>query len=191
MLARVETAINRFLDIIGGLACCLLILLVGVIGYNVIGRYVFDSSSIALEELAWHLYASVFLLGISYAVRTGSHVRVDLVFDARSKKTKAIIDIIGTFVLLIPFSVIVVYHGTDFAYQSYSFGPHAESASGLLKQLVTDGIGEKSQDPGGLNNRFIIKSVIPFAFLCVLLSAISVLINRANILIDHSGEVPE
>ena len=182
MLDRLETIINWILDAVGVLTGLLLIALVCVITYNVIGRYVFNSSSIALEELSWHFYASLFLLGISYAVRCSSHVRVDLIFDSRSPKTKAWIDIIGTLVLMIPFSLLVIYYGFDFAYQSYSFGPHAENFVGLVEQFLTTGIGEKSQDPGGLNNRFVIKGVIPLAFIFVLLSAVSVLINRFKIL---------
>ncbi len=190
MLNKIEKILNRILDATGALACTLLILLVGIIGYNVIGRYVFNTSSIALEELSWHLYSSVFLLGMSYAVRTESHVRVDLVFDSRSDTVKAWIDIVGTLVLLVPFSILMIYFGFDFAYQSYSFGPHADTIRGLIEQFFTTGIGEKSQDPGGLNNRFVIKAIIPLSFFLVFLSAISLIINRVKIL--HSkNDIPE
>ena len=180
MLNKLEFTINWILDATGKLACLLLIMLVCIIGYNVIGRYAFNRSSIALEELSWHLYASVFLLGISYAVRTASHVRVDLIFEGRSARTKAWIDIIGTLVLMFPFALLVVYTGFDFAWQSYSFGPHAVSFYGLVEQFFTTGIGEKSQDPGGLNNRFVIKAVIPFSFFLVLLGGISLIIDRVK-----------
>ena len=185
MLRKIENLINLILDLAGKIATLLLIVLVGVISYNVIGRYAFNSSSIGLEELAWHLYSSIFLLGISYAVRTSSHVRVDLIYDFLKPRTQAYIDIIGTCVFMLPLAALVLVFGTDFAYQSYSFGPHADSIGGLVNQFLTTGIGERSQDPGGLNNRFVIKSVIPLAFLLLMLSAVSVLINRVRFLRTH------
>ncbi len=92
------------------------------------------------------------------------------------ERTKATIDIVGTLVLLLPFAGIMMYYGYIFANESYSFGPHADTLSGLVEQFFTTGIGERSQDPGGLNNRFVIKSVIPLAFTLTLLSGLSVLI---------------
>ena len=176
MLNIIESTINAILDLTGKVASFLLIVLVGIIAFNVINRYAFNASSIALEELSWHLYSSIFLLGISYAVRTSSHVRVDLVYESRAAKTKAIIDIVGTLVLLLPFAGIMMYYGYVFANESYSFGPHAETINALVEQFFTTGIGERSQDPGGLNNRFVIKSVIPLAFTLTFLSGLSILI---------------
>jgi len=54
MLRKIENTINFILDSTGKIATLLLIVLVGVISYNVIGRYVFNTSSIGLEELSWH-----------------------------------------------------------------------------------------------------------------------------------------
>lgn len=178
----IEKTVNFILDSTGKIATLLLIILVGVIAFNVIGRYAFNSSSIALEELSWHLYSSIFLLGIAYAVRTDSHVRVDLIYETRSVKTKTIIDIVGTLLLMFPFALLLMYHGFVFAKESYSFGPHASSFTGLVEQFFTTGIGERSQDPGGLNNRFVIKSVIPIAFTLLFLSGISKMINLCRII---------
>lgn len=192
MLNTIEMIINFILDATGKIATLLLIALVGVIAFNVINRYAFNASSIALEELSWHLYSSIFLLGISYAVRTASHVRVDLVYDARPFKTKAIIDFVGTCFLLLPFAAIMMYFGYIFAKESYSFGPHATTLPGLIDQFFTTGIGERSQDPGGLNNRFVIKSVIPLAFTLTFLSGISILISKYKLLREiNTGENSE
>ena len=190
-MQKIENTINFILDSTGKIATLFLVMLVGVISYNVIGRYAFNSSSIGLEELAWHLYSSIFLLGISYAVRTSSHVRVDLIYDFMEPRTQAYIDVIGTCIFMIPLAALVLVFGTDFAYQSYSFGPHADTFGGLVTQFHTTGIGERSQDPGGLNNRFVIKSVIPLAFLLLMLSSVSVLINRVRFLRTHPVDVTD
>jgi len=180
MIDNIERKINFILDSTGKLATFLLIVLVGIISFNVIGRYAFNRSSIGLEELSWHLYSSIFLLGIAYAVRTHSHVRVDLVYESRSALTKAKIDIAGTVLFMLPFAAIVFYFGAVFAMESYSFGSHATTFTGWVEQFFTTGIGERSQDPGGLNNRWVIKSVIPLAFLLTFLSGVSLLIDRCR-----------
>ena len=46
--------------------------------------------------------------------------------------------------------------------------------------LVSSGIGERSQDPGGLLNRWIIKGVIPLSFFFLLLSSFAFFIRRLN-----------
>ena len=156
----------------GLLSTGLLIFLVAVVSYNVIARYMFNASSIGLEELGWHLYAAVFLLAIPYAVYTDSHVRIDLIYEGRSKGYKRIIGICGSILFLLPFALVTLYYGMDFTVQSFSYGELPDSLSGIWQQLITDGIGEKSQDPGGLTNRFIIKAVIPLSAFLLFLAGI-------------------
>ncbi|MGX9417668.1 TRAP transporter small permease subunit [Vibrio sp. RC27] len=188
MLLKIENLINRLLDIIGVIAGVFLLLLVLIISYNVIDRYVFSSSSVALEELAWHFYSSVFLLGMSYALRTESHVRVDVFFENLSGRTQAIIDIIGTLVFLLPMNFIVIYYGWDFMAQAYSLGEHSDSFPGLVSQLFTTGIGEGTSNPGGLPNRFIIKGLIPLSFVLLALSSIGFLVKKINVLLNIDTE---
>jgi len=170
--------IDRLMVLLGAIASLLLILLVIIMSYNVLARYAFSSSSIGLEELSWHCYAAIFLLGIPYALATGAHVRVDLLFEKFSPKTQCLIDLIGTALFLIPSCLIIIWAGWHFAAAAYQLGVQPSSVSEFFAQLVGTGIGEKSQDPGGLLNRWIIKGVIPFSFLCLLLAAISLFLKR-------------
>ncbi len=62
-------------------------------------RYLFSFSSVALEELQWHLYAVGIMIGLSYALTENTHVRLDLLHGRLRKKTRAWIDIIGLTVL--------------------------------------------------------------------------------------------
>lgn len=140
---------------------------------TVITRYLLNVSSIGLEELGWHFYAAMFLLAIPYAAHTGSHVRIDLIYEGRSEKYKRFIGLVGTLVFMFPFALITLYYGWEFAAQAVSYGPPAESVSALWEQFLTTGIGEKSQDPGGLNNRFIIKAVIPLSAFLLFLAGVS------------------
>ena len=176
------------MDWVGALAALLLILLVAMVAYNVIGRYAFRSSSIGLEELSWHFYAAIFLLGIPFALRTGSHVRVDLFYEHFSERNKALIDLIGSVVFLLPLCLVVIWSGWQFMVSSYGFGHSPESIGDFFQQLVAGGIGEKSQDPGGLLNRWIIKGVIPLSFFFLLLSAIAFFVNRLTAFLGQVRE---
>ncbi len=171
-------AVNRLMALLGAIASLLLIFLVLAMAYNVLARYAFSNSSIGLEELTWHCYAAVFLLGIPYALQSGAHVRVDLLFEKLPPRTQNLIDLIGTALFLIPTCLVVVWAGWQFTAAAYQLGVQPSSVSEFFSQLVSSGIGERSQDPGGLLNRWVIKGVIPLSFFFLLLAALSMLLER-------------
>ncbi len=186
MLNLLIKSIHRLMSLLGAIASLLLISLVLIMAYNVLMRYAFNSSSIGLEELSWHFYAALFLLGIPYALKSGAHVRVDLFFEHFQPKTKALVDLIGTALFLIPTAVIIVWAGWNFTAAAYQLGGQPGSFADFFNQLVSTGIGEKSQDPGGLLNRWIIKGVIPISFFCLLLAAIAFFLEKWQVFFDLS-----
>jgi TRAP-type mannitol/chloroaromatic compound transport system permease small subunit len=121
-----------------------MILMAANVFYDVVARYAFNNVSIGMQEMEWHLYSVVFLLGIPYALRTDGHVRVDVFYTRWSNKTKAWINLVGAIIFVIPFAYLIGIYGYDFAVDSYN-------------------MGEGSGDPGGLPHRWIIKSVIPIS----------------------------
>ncbi len=160
-LIYVERLFNRLSDLLGLLSSILFILLVANVVYDVVMRYAFNDVSIAFQELEWHLFAPVFLLGIPYAIKAGGHVRVDLFYERLSMKAQAVIDILGTLFFLLPFCLLVVYFGIDFAKESYA-------------------LGETSGDPGGLPYRWIIKAMIPLSFTFMAISGVGLIIHSLN-----------
>ena len=172
----------KLMNWLGNIASLLLILLVLIMAFNVGARYLFNASSIGLEELSWHIYAAIFLLGIPYAMKSGSHVRVDLFYERFSAKNQALVDLIGTVLFLIPTCLVICWAGWNFTLAAYQLGEQPTGVAEFFNQLVTTGIGEKSQDPGGLLNRWIIKGVIPFSFLCLLAAAVAMLIEKVQVL---------
>lgn len=187
MLKTIEQKIKRLMDLLGAISAIILILLVVLMAYNVIGRYAFRNSSIGLEELSWHLYAAIFLLGIPFALRTKSHVRVDLFYENFRPRTQALVDLIGCIIFLLPFCLVVIWAGWEFAAGSYQLGAQPDSMSSFFNQLLSTGIGERSQDPGGLLNRWIIKGVIPLSFFFLLLSSIAFFIERLNVFLEFES----
>ncbi|MFG0604535.1 TRAP transporter small permease subunit [Vibrio mimicus] len=160
-LIYVERLFNRLSDLLGWLSSVLFILLVANVVYDVVMRYAFNDVSIAFQELEWHLFSAVFLLGIPYAIKAGGHVRVDIFYERLSMKAQAIIDVLGTVFFLLPFCLLVVYFGIDFAKESYE-------------------LGETSGDPGGLPYRWIIKAMIPVAFAFMAVSGVGLVIHSLN-----------
>lgn len=167
LLVRLEQMINRFSDLLGKISALLFIAMLFNVFYDVIMRYLFNDVSIGMQELEWHLYATVFLLGVPYTLKAGGHVRVDLIYERRSARTKAIIDMLGTLVFLVPFCGLVGWYGINFAYESWE-------------------LGETSGDPGGLPFRWLIKAVIPFAFFAMVISGIGMFLKSLNVLLGNT-----
>lgn len=131
----------------------LLLLTIANVFIDVVLRYVFNNGSIALQEMEWHLFSVMFLLGIPYTLQQDAHVRIDIFYAKFSVKKQAWVNIIGFVIFILPISTLIAYNGFDFAYQSYV-------------------LNETSGDPGGLAYRFIIKSIIPLSFILVIISGL-------------------
>jgi TRAP-type mannitol/chloroaromatic compound transport system permease small subunit len=176
MLPRLEKIFDRFSDVMGWIAGVLnLVMLVNVF-YDAIMRYFFSTGSIALQEMEWHLFAVVFLFGIAYTLKEDGHVRVDVIYDRLSPRAKAIINISGAVLFLLPLSVLIVEGSVWYVHEAYSSG-------------------EVSGDPGGLPYRWLIKLVIPASFAFLIVSAAGFVIRNLNILrgieapIEHRQEI--
>jgi len=167
LLEKIEAAISRFSILLGKLSALLFILLLCNVFYDVIMRYIFNDVSIGMQELEWHLYAAIFLLAIPYTLYQDGHVRVDIIYDGLSVRKQAWINIFGTLILLLPFSVLITNYGLSFTMEAYE-------------------LGESSGDPGGLPYRWIIKSVIPFSFFAIGLSGIGLILK--SIITLRSGD---
>lgn len=155
-------AVDRFILRIGHFLSWANGLLIVVIVLQVILRYGFGHGLVILEELEWHLYSLAFMFGLSYAIVTDAHVRVDLLYNKLVKRTRAWIEICGTLILLLPFIVVVIIYGLEFFYLSWIHN-------------------ERSLAPMGLPWRWIIKSVIPLSFGMFGLAAVSRVIRAISI----------
>lgn len=133
-----------------------LLALVALVLYDATVRYLFQSGSIALQELEWHLFDVIVLLSIAYTFSHDAHVRVDIFYEHFNAKTKAIVNFLGSLLFVLPFSLLIIYLGIDFVALSFS-------------QM------EASADPGGLPYRFIVKSFVPIAFILMVIQSIRVM----------------
>lgn len=156
LLLKLDHCFANLARLCGVLAGIAMILLLFNVFYDVVMRYAFNDVSIGMQELEWHLFSAVFLLGIPYAIRENNHVRVDILYDRWSVKMQAFINLFGSFVFILPFVVLVTYYSMSFAFDAYE-------------------MGEGSGDPGGLPFRWIIKSLIPLSFIMMGLASLGMI----------------
>ena len=133
-------------------------LLVAVVFTDVVMRYVFNISFVFTQELEWHLFAFIFLIGAGYTLLHDGHVRVDIIYQKLGSKAQAWINLIGCLLFLFPGCYLIIVTSMGFVINSYT-------------------ILEGSPDPGGIPLRFILKSMIPLGFALVWLQGFSLLIK--------------
>ncbi len=166
-LLRFSAAIDRMNDRIGGVIQWLTLAMVVVGSANALLRYATRFAGVSLSsnaflDLQWYMFSLVFLLAAAWGLKYGAHVRVDVMYERLSARRRAWIDLFGTILFLIPFSVLMLY---------VSWPPVRNSWS----------IRETSPDPGGLA-RYPIKTVILICFALLLLQGISEAIKQIGIL---------
>lgn len=145
--------IDKTIQYISYITAFILTLLVLLVVYDATSRYLFSEGSTALQELEWHFFDVVILLSISYTLKVNSHVRVDIFYEKFSTKTKLLVDIIAGLFFILPLSFLIIYIGVNFV--ELSFVQH-----------------EASSDPGGLSYRWVVKSLMPLAFILLSLQAL-------------------
>jgi len=162
LLIKFSQRVSAVNERIGQAVSWLVLLMLLIIVYDVSMRYIFHIGSVLLQELEWHLFDIVFLLGAAYTLKENGHVSIDIFYTSRwvSEKARLWINILGTLLFLFPFSLLVIHSSLPFV--EFAFN-----------------IGEGSSEPGGLPFRFLIKSMIPLGFFLLLLQGICYVIESA------------
>ena len=151
-------AITRWIDalnqLVGRGVAWVTLGLVLVVFVDVVMRYLFNVSFVFTQELEWHLFGFIFLIGAGYTLLHDGHVRVDIIYQRLGLKGRAWINLLGVIFFLMPGCIMVITTSWKFAVNAF---------------LVMEG----SPDPGGIPFRFIIKGCIPVGFSLLLLQGFS------------------
>ena len=166
----IATGIDTFNAWIGRLVSWVVVLLVAVVFIDVVMRYAANTSFVFTQELEWHLFGFIFLMGAGYTLLYDQHVRVDVIYQRLSDKGQAWVNVLGGLFFLVPGTLLIIYTSGVFAWES-------------VTQL------EGSPDPGGIPLRFIIKSCIPVGFSFLLLQGISMIIRNWQILLTPKEKI--
>ncbi len=170
-LDTVADALAQPCRIAAALCGWLLIVLMGVILYDVIGRRFMSTGSFKLQELEWHLHGAIAVSCFGYTYIENAHVRIDVLSQRLRERTRLWIEIAAIVLFLLPFMALLTWYGTDFAWRSFERGEG--SAGGV-----------------GLEHRWIIKSTIPLGAVLTMLGGLSVLLRSVSMLrtpLDSAG----
>lgn len=115
-------------------------------------RYGFNLGWIWMQESVTYLHATVFMAAAAWALQTGDHVRVDIFYRARSARYRHWVDLAGTLLFLLPFSLFLLLIGWDYVASSWA-------------------VRETSPEPGGLPLVWLLKSLVLVLPLFLLLQA--------------------
>lgn len=157
-LSQLSTGIDRLTGALGRGVSWLALVMVLIGAYNAVARYLgrfigMELSSNTYIEAQWYLFSAMFLLGAADTLRSDAHVRVDVFYGRLSRRGKAVIDIAGTLLLLLPFCAMCFWVSL----------PSIEASWAVMEQ---------SPDPGGLP-RYPLKTLIPVSFVLLALQGIS------------------
>jgi len=98
---------------------------------NAILRKAFDLSSNAWLELQWLLFGAAFMLAAAHVLQVNAHVRIDVLSNRLSKRTRDVIDLLGHLLMLAPVSLILLWLASPYFLESYLEGEVSSNAGGL------------------------------------------------------------
>lgn len=155
-----QNLFDRISSASGEITAWLTLIMVIVTSVIVVMRYVFDAGLIWLQESVIWMHAVVFMVGAAYTLLHEEHVRVDIFYRTMSARRRAMIDLLGVLVFLLPLCFFLAFKAYDFAAVSWS-------------------LHESSREPGGLPYPLIpiLKSIVIVMPIVVALQGVSLLLR--------------
>jgi TRAP-type mannitol/chloroaromatic compound transport system permease small subunit len=114
----------------------LIVPLTVLVVFEVISRRFFEAPHIWTTEVTDFIYGPHFMLVAAYTLLYKAHVRIDVIYERFSPRTRGILDIITYMIFFFPFCIVVLYQGIIFASTSWSIGETSESAALRILPLV-------------------------------------------------------
>src|SRR3546814_636921 len=101
--------IDRLNERVGRAVAWLTLLMVMITFAVVVLRYVYSIGWVWLQESYVWLHGIVFMVGAGYTLLHNAHVRVDIFYRPSSVRYKAMVDLFGSLLLLLPVTLVVTY----------------------------------------------------------------------------------
>jgi TRAP-type mannitol/chloroaromatic compound transport system permease small subunit len=131
-LLALSRAIDWINEWIGRSAIWLILGAILISATNAVVRKIFSTSSNAWLEVQWYLYGGAFMLAAAYTLKHNEHVRIDIFYGSRSRRTQHWIDLFGHVVFLMPFVAVMVWMLIPYAMQAWRTGQVSTNAGGLV-----------------------------------------------------------
>lgn len=158
LVARLFVALNEY---IGRAVAWLSLFMVLVQFFVVVMRYAFGWGDIRLQESIIYMHAALFLLIAGYTLAHEGHVRVDVLHERFSKRTRAIVETIGSLFFLLPLCAYIFWSSMPYVIQSWA-------------------ILEASREGAGIPAVFLLKTLIPVFALLLGLQGVANLLRVAH-----------
>lgn len=162
MLA-IADRIDRFNTAVGRAAAWAALYIVIAQFVVVVLRYVFGIGSIWLSETVIYGHAALFMLAAAWTLLAGGHVRVDVFYEEFRPGTKALVDLCGALLLLLPFMLVLLWFALPYVARSWT-------------------IFERSRETSGLPLVFVLKTLIPVFAVLMALQGVSQAIRATHVL---------
>ena len=133
----------------------------------VIQRYVFGFASTKLQESVIYMHALLFLMASGTALLNGGHVRVDVIYAKATARGKAWVDLLGTYLTLMPMCWLILWSSTGYMGSAWR-------------------ILERSRESDGLPLVFLLKTAIPLFAILMILQGFSMAARAAMTLADET-----
>lgn len=171
-LAFAVRAICGLNALIGAIFSWLSLAIVVICFTVVVQRYVFATSFVWMQDLYVWLNGAMFTAVAGFALLRNDHVRVDIFYRPATVRRKAIVDFIGVFLFLFPFTYVVYSYAWPFVSRSWR-------------------LHEASANVGGMPGLFVLKSfIIAFAAL-VALQGLAMVFRSVLVLTGNEEMLPE
>lgn len=159
-LTATANAIDRLVAVIGRAVIWLSLAVVLVQFAVVVLRYAFGVGSIWLSESVIYGHAAMFMLAAAWTLQENGHVRVDVFYSDASSRTKALVDLLGALLLLLPFMAVIIWFALPYVARSWT-------------------VFERSRESSGLPFVYLLKTLIPLFALLMALQGIAQAIRAA------------
>ncbi|MEQ8397047.1 TRAP transporter small permease subunit [Thalassobaculum sp.] len=140
-LGKVAAAVDRMNDCIGRATAWIAITMVVVQFIVVVMRYVFGIGSIMMQESVTYMHGILFMIGAGYTLLHDGHVRVDIFYRDAKDRTKALVDLFGSLLLLFPVIILIFIASYPYVVQAWASMEGSVETSGipavyLLKSII-------------------------------------------------------
>ncbi len=140
-LYSLSRAIDRLNDAIGRAVAWFALLMVLIQFVVVVLRYVFGVGSIFLQESIVYLHGTMFMVGAGYTLLYDGHVRVDVFYRAASTRYKAMVNLIGVVIFLLPVCALITAYAWPYVANAWAVREGSIESSGiqgvfLLKTMI-------------------------------------------------------
>lgn len=132
MLLRGSRAIDRLSLTVGKSVMWLILVAILVSAANAVVRKVFNYSSNAWLELQWYLFGAAFMLVSASTLLQNEHIRIDIFYGTRSRRTQHWIDLFGHVFFLMPFVILATWLLVPYVWIAYSRGEMSSNSGGLI-----------------------------------------------------------